>query len=185
MKDSIEYGLIKEFYGTGCAKRSGVPLINHIDEGLEILDWLGADQFAKGGYCLHPMVQNKIDLDQNIDRLRQIVGIEDSLDFALRYRQVANLYLCKESTDVWDRSDVRDVIMRCYGLLDTRVRYMLIADKVQNQKDFLQYHYGTHARSEQLKKYFEIWLDVLGYVSEVQLRSGHYVVHQDGVDWQC
>ena len=32
-----EYNLIKEFYGVQKAKRSGVLLMNHIDEGLKIL----------------------------------------------------------------------------------------------------------------------------------------------------
>jgi len=35
---------------------------------------------------------------------------------------------------------------------------MLVADKVQNRKDFLAYHKGTHARSDELDYYFKLWL---------------------------
>ena len=38
---------------------------------------------------------------------------------------------------------------------------MLIADKIQNRKDFQLYHLGTHTRSEQLDQYFKNWLEKL------------------------
>lgn len=41
------------------------------------------------------------------------------------------------------------------------VRDMLIADKIQNYKDFIIYHRGTHPRSDELDTYFEAWLRVL------------------------
>ena len=39
-----------------------------------------------------------------------------------------------------------------------QVKLMLIADKVQNFKDFLKYHKGTHPRSDDLEIYFRVWL---------------------------
>jgi hypothetical protein len=41
------------------------------------------------------------------------------------------------------------------------VNDMLIADKIQNRKDFELYHLGTHDRSEQLDQYFKNWLEKL------------------------
>ena len=41
------------------------------------------------------------------------------------------------------------------------VNDMLIADKIQNKKDFMIYHFGKHERSEELHAYFDKWLDVL------------------------
>jgi len=184
MKNSIEYQLILDHYTTRCATRSGVPLMNHIDEGLEILEWLGASNAAKGGYCLHPLVQDVKDLQENIERLGAIPEIEESLARALTYRLFANKYLCRPATDGWDVDQIRRVMLGTNMLWPTETRHMLIADKVQNQKDFLQYHYGTHARSEQLKKYFENWLEVLDYKSEVQRRDPNCVVFEDGVDLQ-
>ena len=37
MQDSREYRAIAAHYGSRTAKRSGVPLIRHIDQGLAIL----------------------------------------------------------------------------------------------------------------------------------------------------
>lgn len=38
---------------------------------------------------------------------------------------------------------------------------MLIADKVQNYKDFEIYHKSTHPRSKELDQYFKNWLQKL------------------------
>ena len=38
---------------------------------------------------------------------------------------------------------------------------MLIADKVQNYKDFLLYHKNTHERSDELDEYFNSWFKIL------------------------
>jgi hypothetical protein len=39
---------------------------------------------------------------------------------------------------------------------------MLIADKIQNRKDFELYHKDIHERSDELKQYFFNWLWRLG-----------------------
>jgi hypothetical protein len=43
---------------------------------------------------------------------------------------------------------------------------MLIADKVQNRKDFELYHEATHPRSKELAMYFRLWLEKLGVSEE-------------------
>lgn len=78
---------------------------------------------------------------------------------ATEYRRAANAYLCKPETDAWSIDDAKKHI----GLLLPDIRLMLIADKVQNRKDFMAAHYGTHPRSDQLFDYFNNWHEILDH----------------------
>jgi hypothetical protein len=149
IKSTVEYKLIEKFYGDRVAKRSGVPLINHINEGLTVLSAIGAVETAKRAFCIHPLLQADVDLQENY----YIASFVDhhTLLLAMEYRSVANEYLS-------DKVDTEQKI-RLSPLLE--VNEMLIADKVQNYKDFVTYHYGTHARSDELNRYFHKWLAAL------------------------
>jgi len=145
-----EYRIISDFYGDQIAKRSGVQLMNHIDEGLYILEKIGASDYAKRAYCLHPIVQDDQSLKENSHLLKDIdyrVIIN-----TIEYRSVANEYLSRREIKSIDE-------VRLSPLKD--VNDMLIADKIQNRKDFELYHLGAHDRSEQLDKYFKNWLERL------------------------
>jgi len=153
---------IKQFYGDRCAKRSGVPLINHITEGIEILDRLGSGDHIKEAFAIHPLVQADEDLKANFDNLINGPGLPISaavLALALEYRNIANDFL-SDQIDTWDGKPVSLKKIRLSPL--DAVNTMLIADKVQNRKDFLRYHKGTHPRSLELDFYFNYWLEVLG-----------------------
>ena len=80
---------------------------------------------------------------------------------AMEYRNIANAYLSKHFTGTEDIFQL--------SVLD-EVNQMLIADKVQNRKDFERYHQGSHENSEQLQIYFKNWLDKLG-VSEARYQE--------------
>jgi hypothetical protein len=162
--DSNAYQLIEKEYGNQRAKRSKVLLMNHIDEGLWILEHIGASEAAKRAYCLHPLVQTDADLATNIDRVVEWQRNDDprELILAMEYRNAANAWL---SDKVWMEDGLAPHPVYEYPPKLSplkEVNDMLIADKVQNYKDFLMYHKGTHRRSDQLDTYFQEWLKVLG-----------------------
>lgn len=144
------YELIFRYYGDKCAKRSGVRYMNHIDEGILILGALDASSEARAAYCLHPILQDDDTLQANMALVEHIDT--RTVITAMEYRNVANRGLsCFQVDDpgtiyLGPLKDVHD---------------MLIADKVQNRKDFLKYHLGTHPKSKELDRYFRNWLRAL------------------------
>jgi len=149
VKDSVEYKLIANHYGDRTANRSGVRLMNHIDEGLVILDTISATQTTKRAFCLHPLFQTDNDLQENW-YLHSFVD-PCALLLVMEYRNIANAYLS-------DKIDT-DQELKLSPLFE--VNEMLIADKVQNKKDFMTYHHKTHERSDELSRYFDKWLTAL------------------------
>lgn len=144
-----EYQTIKEFYGDKCAVRSEVRLINHIDEGLMILDALVASDLTKGAFCIHPIVQ---------DNVPQDVSWSHSLSLAQEYRDKANSYLCNIQTDhIQSINQINDIMKN----ISSECVQMLYADKIQNRKDFRLYHRNSHPRSPELERYFNLWIEYL------------------------
>jgi len=145
----LAFTTIKSHYGDDVAKRSQVPLINHIIEGLYVLDVIDADFITKAAYCLHPILQS--DKDFVSHKVNTIpASLIDAAILAMEYRRVANSYLS------------RNKISYFVGFSCIEVKQMLIADKVQNYKDFLTYHKATHERSQELDEYFNNWFNLLG-----------------------
>lgn len=151
-----EYKIVQNFYGDQKANRSNVYLMNHIDEGLAILTWINASNEAKKAYCLHPLLQSDEALGKmNIDLSKISSNV---LINAMEYRSVANEYLSErviESKNGIRLSPLNDV------------NQMLIADKIQNRKDFELYHLGKHERSDILIEYFNNWLQRLDIREDV------------------
>jgi hypothetical protein len=142
------YILISEYYGDSTAKRSGVRLMNHIDEGIEILKSIGADEETIDAYCLHPILQSDESFNQNYTMIFEGISAS-SLLLAMEYRRVANSYLSKDK--------IEDFV----GFTNEKIKQMLFADKKQNEKDFALYHEGKHERSKELREYFDNWLNCL------------------------
>lgn len=159
MKDSNEYKLISDYYGNKCADRSQVPLINHIDEGLIILNEINSSIASKRAFCLHPLIQTDEAFKENY---KTIANKTDSytIMLAVEYRNIANSYL----SDKINTEQPLTLSPLC------EVNQMLIADKVQNYKDFMTYHFGTHPRSHELLKYFDKWLDKLNITPDIYLK---------------
>lgn len=152
LTNTEEYKTIESIYGDKCAMRSGVFLMNHIDEGLYILHKLNASNEAKLGYILHPMFQSDQDLVNffNYPELKKFDP--KALILAIEYRNVANEYLSHREIQTVDE-------IRLSPLEDVNV--MLKADKIQNCKDFELYHLEHHSRTEELQLYFHNWFDKL------------------------
>lgn len=149
LKHSPAYKLTQEIYGDSKTNRTGVPLMNHIEEGGAILEQLGVSDIVKDAYYLHPLLQSDKSLLDN--KSLSFGGVDnESIILAMEYRRVANSYL---STMIKE-----DFV----GFPMNEIWEMLVADKVQNYKDFLKYHMGTHERSNELNTYFNNWFDLLG-----------------------
>jgi (p)ppGpp synthase/HD superfamily hydrolase len=146
--------IIKSYYGDKKANRSGVPYINHITEGLEILERIGATNNAMCAFCIHPIFQDDSDVVKNISYIDKIDKMV--LFLVMEYRNVANRSLLHHN--IRSASDI-------YLSPITDVNYMLIADKVQNRKDFLLYHIYDKKNVE-LNDYFNYWLEALGISEE-------------------
>jgi hypothetical protein len=150
------YQAIHAFYGDRRANRSGVLYIQHINEGLLVLDAIDATQQARQAYCLHPIVQGDTELVtafQPTSVLYQYPIDLYALALAMEYRWVANSYLSRRTIQVLDEIQLSPL---------PEVQQMLIADKVQNRKDFERYHRETHPRAGELDHYFRNWLTALG-----------------------
>jgi len=145
--------IITRHYGDNVAEHSKAPLINHINEGLVILKWLNATDEAKSAYCIHPLFQSDDDLVQVVRNETCKSHSPYILLLAMEYRNKANAWLSNvEMND--------EFVPPTLPIYDVKI--MLIADKIQNYKDFMKYHYGIHPRSDELDKYFHAWIEYLG-----------------------
>ncbi|RKH16401.1 hypothetical protein D7X74_15665 [Corallococcus sp. CA047B] len=155
MLQSPEHGLVQSFYGQQRARRSQVPFMNHIHEGLAVMVRTQASPQALRAFCLHPLVQGDTDLRDHYARVAQTLApVPDGafvLGLAMEYRSVANDYLA--------RATLPPAGIRLSPLVE--VNAMLVGDKVQNRKDFELHHAQTHAHRVRLAEYFQQWCQAL------------------------
>ena len=144
---SIEYAAIRRAYEGRHARRSGVPYMQHIDEGLAILAAEGADDETQRAFALHPLFQLDDDLAGSFEHLGSVTDSPRVLVLAMEYRRAANQYLSPAQAPpaVLDLGPLPQIAL------------MLRADKIQNYKDFLLYHRDTHPRAAELHAYFQTW----------------------------
>jgi GNAT superfamily N-acetyltransferase len=150
--DWLEYHLVSQFYGNKVARRTQIHLMNHIDEGLYVMRRIKASEVAMRAYCLHPLCQGDEELASFFTQqyLRQIDP--QVLILAIEYRRTANAHLSHADPLVpIELSPLQDV------------NDMLVADKVQNRKDFeCSIHATAHERRNELADYFRRWIARLG-----------------------
>jgi hypothetical protein len=148
----LELQLITDYYGNTQAERSQVPLINHIHEGLCVLQAIESSGIAKRAFCIHPIVQNDV-TTVDLSNVNLFV-----YRLAEEYKHKANSYLCTPHTDHVTTTDQLKYIL---GTTSKHCLQMLYADKIQNHKDFMLYHFQKHPRSKELSNYFHLWLRFL------------------------
>jgi len=157
-----EYMLISVYYGNKCAKRSGVPLMNHIKEGIKLLIAWDRPEEEQRAFAIHPIVQNTGSLIVRRTMPSDSRPIHENVfNLAKEYSDKANSYLCNPDTDRLTMSQDAGDLMHLLGIMSTSCAWMLLADKVQNQKDFRTYHWFTHDRTHQLEAYFNLWIRTL------------------------
>lgn len=155
MSIELEYMVIKKFYEGQHAQRSGLPYIKHIDDGLKVLDALGAEDRTKAAFCIHPIIQANESLVEALETEAHLTEDPYVAVLATEYRRVANSYLARNYTGEGDRDTIKLSPLK-------QVNDMLIADKIQNRFDMVHYSplQGTD-RGEELLGYFDNWLAVL------------------------
>lgn len=156
--------LIRQHYSGRLTKRSRVPLINHVHEGLAVMWARRAPQDAMAAYCLHPLFQDDMPLRHAwyVDKLA-LSFPSSVVMLVMEYRNIANNYLLPLKANLYQSRAVKLSPLHL-------VNEMLIADKVQNRKDFRIYHAETHRHRSALGRYFEEWLNALGVDSDEEKR---------------
>lgn len=139
------------------AERSGIPLLNHIVEGLAILhareDKIGGlTAMVWDAWCIHPIVQDGKEFEA-----LEVLAMP-AYELACEYRDKANAYLCRPEND---QITMIELAQRM-GSMSRGCALLLLADKLQNRFDFERFHKGKHERSAELEAYFEMWLSYLG-----------------------
>lgn len=165
--DTNAFEAISQFYGKRTAERSGLPLINHIVEGLAIMAAHAPGEpylfDAMQAFCLHPLLQS----DEQLKEFHHVMRFHDPLAvlFAMEYRWRANNWL-SDKVRSENFNDGGPSLSTKSGKPTAGelapVHLMLVADKVQNYKDFLAHHSDTHPRRKELHLYFNTWLAALG-----------------------
>lgn len=159
VKSSVEYEIINTMYCDLKAKRTGLPYMRHIDQGLVILEAMNAPPRTLRAWCVHPVFQLDDFFPPLMEegakgaRLLQMLSWQ-TVALAMEYRAVANAFLTKPRRWQPDFPHLSPV---------AEVNMMLCADKLQNERDARNHLYGKipHEERRHLEEYFHRWFSVL------------------------
>lgn len=160
---SLEYMAIENFYKDKRAGRSGLPYINHIDEGIDMLShWLNDDilkaSICARAYAIHPLIDEMTGILGGIlDALGSTLPAGNTISLAIEHHILRNKFLVKDWDTHWDETGLQNLL----GPMSNECAWMLLADKVQNQKDFRIHHWFTHEKTYQYEEYFNLWIETL------------------------
>lgn len=168
--DNPHRRLIETIYAGRRTRRSGLPLRNHIDEGLIILVALQATRTEAEAFCLHAPAQISYHFgarpaaNHHLPATPQ--GPRDTwllkTRFPLAAEAVTLAWRFAAQAEAFRPDHLADHEAPPPITVDTAVRKLLIADKVQNRKDFERFHQHRHPRADLLTRYFSAWFNLLG-----------------------
>jgi len=183
-KSDVHYQAIKTFYGGGVTKRYNIPLMNHIDEGLQILGRISTGVLVQQAFCIHPLLQSDENLKETLYKAGDIdiesLGVRPAI-LAMEYRNQLNRFSSKtfDKGGSADRRTAKVNELKSIMVNNPLLHAMAVADKVQNRKDFEKYHKGNHPRSKELVDYFYYWLYFILGVTEREYLTFVQELHSD------
>lgn len=147
---------VKSFYSLDNerTKRGNIKKIFHIYEGLLILQGfkVHVNKNILSAWCLHPLIQDNDSFTKNY---KSIINYNsETVLNCVEYRNIANQYLCKVTTDHYRVEDVP-------VMTSSSIHAMLVADKISNYYNLIKNH-ENHNRYNELDYYFNNWLESLG-----------------------
>eukprot|EP00494_Astrolonche_serrata_P009016 UN09066 len=104
--------MISQYYGDAVTNRTGAHMLNHINEGLYILNEIGATENAKLAYIVHPLIQTDTDLSIFFNNKRALELIpKQVLALAIEYRNIASAHLSfhPAGVDSFNKSPLEEV----------------------------------------------------------------------------
>ena len=161
-----EYDLAKTILSSRKTHRTGISHFVHVEEGLIILNNLTDDADTKGAFCLHPLIQKTSDFIDNYICLKDCSPI--SVALAVEYRWIAN-----QGTRYYLETNPGAKIILSEFL---EINHMLIADKIQNRKDFLATFNRNDSEFDALDQYFKNWMEAL------KISEPEYGIHVELID---
>lgn len=165
---TVEWALIKAFYGDRVAERSRQPLMNHINEGLALLAAMDADDVCMRGFIVHPLVQVK-GPENDLEPVYLGMDLLDSWHMACGMKRL-NIQL----THIRHGSRNKGQMPRHWGthyeaafntlpkanpLMSKCILQMILADKQQNLKDLHFHMWGRITDAEHLEEHLECVID--------------------------
>lgn len=166
LESSYEWIVSKGVLSKQRTKRTDLSYFDHVDDGVKILEALAAPLVVQKAFCLHPLVQNTTEFVKYFDLIHLFEA--KAVALAVEYRWVANLGIRQAlKADNWN------VTLSSFE----HVNQMLVADKVQNRKDFLRlYTPETHPEYDEISHYFNVWLKALDISEEKYNKLVQYAV---------
>lgn len=136
---------------------------------------------AMRAYVLHPLVQGDNEYAELLARLANKSNTADPVHqidplviaLAVEYRHIANGYLSHHHAAYFEGTNTNGVTDGVRLSPSQEVNDMLVADKVQNRKDFDLKHVNSHAKAALLSSYFDAWQRKLG-VSGAKYKEVQY-----------